>query len=73
MPLKEAQRLPEAAADAIEALAHLAMFAAAEGHADFAATALGCLEALAESPDAGKVVPAEYFTALTGTADDDTP
>lgn len=61
MALNEAQMLPEAAADAIQALAHLVMFATAEGHGGFAATAMDCLERLIVAPDARRIVPAEYF------------
>jgi hypothetical protein len=61
MTLKEAQFLPEAAADAIEALAHLVVFATAEGHGPFAAAAMGCLERLIVAPEARRIIPAEYF------------
>lgn len=61
MTLKEAQFLPEAAADAIEALAHLVVFATAEGHGPFAAAAMGCLEKLIVAPEACRIIPAEYF------------
>lgn len=61
MTLKEAHMLPEAAADAIEALAHLVIFATAEGHGGFAATAMGCLERLIVAPEARRIIPAEYF------------
>jgi hypothetical protein len=63
MSLKEAQMLPDAAADAIEALAHLVIFATAEGHGGFAATAMGCLEQLIVAPEARRIIPAQYFDA----------
>ena len=66
MSLKEAQILPQAAADAIDALAHLVIFATAEGHGRFAATAMGCLEQLIAAPEARRIVPAEYFEAGLG-------
>jgi hypothetical protein len=67
MTIKEAQRLPESAADAIDALAHLVIFATAEGHEGFAATAMDCLERLIVAPDARRIIPAEYFEAGVAT------
>lgn len=61
MTIKEARMLPEAAADALDALAHLVVFATAEGHEKFAATAMDCLQRLIVAPDARRIVPAEYF------------
>jgi hypothetical protein len=61
MSIREAQTLPQAAADAIDALVHLVVFSAAEGHAPFASAALGSLRALMAAPESRQVVPAEYF------------
>jgi hypothetical protein len=62
MSLKEAQVLPQAAADAIDALAHLVLFSTAERHSNFAAVAMRCLENLIDAPEAKQVIPAEYFS-----------
>jgi len=59
--LREATALHEAAADAVEALAHLGLLAAIRGHGLFAEVAQNAMQALLTAPDAGKVVPAEYF------------
>jgi hypothetical protein len=61
MSLREAQTLPQAAADAIDALVHLVVLSAAEGHGPFAGAALGSLRALIAAPESRQVVPAEYF------------
>ena len=71
MPIREAQTLPEAAADAIDALVHLAVFASAEGHDAFASAAMAGLRRLVTAPQSRQVIPAEYFTGelptLAGT------
>lgn len=59
--LKEATALHEAAADAVEALAHLGLLAAVRGHGLFADVAQNAMQTLLTAPDAGKVVPAEYL------------
>ena len=59
--LKEATALHEAAADAVEALAHLGLLAAVQGHSVFAEVAQGAMRALLQAPDASKIVPAEYL------------
>lgn len=61
MSIEQSRRLPEAAADALDALAHLVLFAAAEGHRDVASCAMSCLEKLLGAPGARQVIPAEYF------------
>ncbi|MFT3807207.1 hypothetical protein [Arenimonas sp.] len=70
MSIEEAQVLPEAAADAIDALAHLVLFATAEGHRDFADAALLCLEGLIAAPEARRIIPAMYLQPPAGV---DTP
>lgn len=59
--LKEATALHEAAGDAVEALAHLGLLAAIQGHVAFAEVAQEAMRTLLGSPDAGRVVPAEYL------------
>ncbi|KFN50169.1 hypothetical protein [Arenimonas composti] len=61
MSVREAQTLPQAAADAIDALVHLVVFSAAEGHGTFAAAAHDSLRQLLEAPESRQIVPAEYF------------
>lgn len=61
--LKEATALHEAAADAVEALAHLGLLAAVQGHGVFAEIAQGAMQALLSAPDATRIVPAEYLDA----------
>lgn len=59
--LKEATALHEAAADAVEALAHLGLLAAVRGHGGFAEIAQNAMQVLLTAPDAGRIVPAEYL------------
>lgn len=61
MTVREAQTLPQAAADAIDALVHLVVFSAAEGHGRFAGAALASLRQLIDAPESRQIVPAEYF------------
>lgn len=61
--LREAPALHEAAADAVEALAHLGLLAAVRGHGVFAEVAQSAMRVLLTAPDAGKIVPAEYLGA----------
>ena len=69
MSLQEARALPQAAADAIDALAHLVIFANASGHAAFAGAALASLEGLIDAPEARQIIPTEYFDAVRATAE----
>lgn len=59
--LREATALHEAAADAVEALAHLGLLAAVRGHGVFAEVAQSAMHNLLTAPDASKIVPAEYL------------
>lgn len=59
--LKEASALHDAAADAVEALAHLNLLAAVRGHGVFAELVEEARRTLLEAPDAGRIVPAEYL------------
>ncbi|MFY2763508.1 hypothetical protein [Arenimonas sp. MALMAid1274] len=61
MPLEESAVLSQAAADALDALAHLTLFAKAAGYEQFALAAMHSLDALMQAPDAGQIIPAEYF------------
>jgi len=59
--LKEATALHEAAGDAVEALAHLGLLAAVQGHGVFAEIAQDAMRSLLSAPDAARIVPAEYL------------
>jgi hypothetical protein len=59
--LKEASSLPEAAADAIDALLHLSLLAASSGYAECGRAAQVAIRELLKSADAGCVIPAEYL------------
>ncbi len=66
--LKEAYMLHEAAADAVEALAHLGLLAATTGHAAFAQTTQQAVGMLLGAPEARQIIPAEYVDAAGSSA-----
>lgn len=60
--LEEAQTLPQAAADAIDALLHVSLLAAASGYPEYGQLARRAVHELVTSAQAGCIVPAEYLT-----------
>jgi len=59
--LKEANSLPEAAADCLDALMHLSLLAASSGFPHCGRAAQLAIHRLMNTPDAGRVIPAEYL------------
>jgi hypothetical protein len=60
--IKESSTLPDAAADCFDALMHLSLLAVSAGYGDIARRAQFAIGDLLESPEAGRIVPAEYLT-----------